>query len=172
MRSCEGESAGGPDLIHTKPTLARAQIGWRAVSRLARILLLCLALTACEQSGDERYKEDYPPIDRGLVALGDDVGEGLRGADDATLAQRFAGYARRLQRLRDQLDELEPPGGVKSEHQRLLAAIGAVRGELAEVAEAARRGDAGAAGAAATRLVRDGARLDQERDRLAREVGG
>jgi hypothetical protein len=142
------------------------------VPRLAGVLLLCFALTACEQSADEQYKEDYPPIDRGLVALGDDVGEGLRGADDATLAQRFAGYARRLGRLRDQLDELDPPGGLADGHQRVLAAIAAVRGELAEVGAAARRGDAGAAGAAATRLVRDGARLDRARARLAREVGG
>ena len=150
--------------------MARAGLGWRAVPRLARVLLLCLALTACENGADEEYKEDYPPIDRGLVALGDDVGEGLRTADDATLAQRFAGYARRLERLRDRLDELEPPDGLESDHQRVLATIGAVRGELADVAEAARRGDAGAAGAAATRLVRDGARLDQARARLAREV--
>ena len=140
------------------------------MSRLARVLLLCLALTACEKSADERYQEEFPPIDRGLVALGDDVAEGLRSADDATLAQRFAVYARRLGRLRDRLAELEPPGGLKSDHDRVLAAIGAVRGELADVAAAARRGDAGAAGTAATRLVRDGAELDQARARLAREA--
>jgi hypothetical protein len=141
------------------------------VSRPARVLLLCLALTACEKSADEKYKEEFPPIDRGLVALGDDVGEGLRSANDATLAQRFAVYARRLGRLRDRLDDLEPPGALESDHQRVLAAIGAVRGELADVAAAARRGDAGAAGAAATQVVRGGARLDQARARLARQVG-
>jgi hypothetical protein len=141
------------------------------VPRLARVLLLCLVLTACDKSADEQYKEDFPAIDRGLVALGNDVGEGLRGADDATLAQRFDGYARRLGRLRDRLEELEPPGGLESDHQRVLAAIEAVRGELADVAAAARRGDAGAAGAAATGLVRDGDRLDRARARLAREVG-
>jgi hypothetical protein len=141
------------------------------VPRLARVLLLCLALTACEQSADEEYREDFPPVDRGLVALVDDVGEGLRTADDATLAQRFAGYARRLGRLRDQLDELDPPDGIESDHERLLAAIGPVRRELTDVAAAGRRGDAGAAGAAATRLVRDAARLDQARARLAEEVG-
>lgn len=139
--------------------------------RLARVLLLCLALTACEQSSEDRYKEELPPIDRGLVALSDDVGEELRRADDATLAQRFALYARRLGRLRDRLDELEPPDGLVGDHQRVLAAIGAVRGELADVAAAAQRGDAGAAGTAATGLVRAGARLDQARAGLAREVG-
>jgi hypothetical protein len=141
------------------------------VPRLAPVLLLCLALTACEKSTDEKYEEEFPPIDRGLVALGDDVGEGLRSADDATLAQRFAGYGRRLGRLRARLRELEPPGGLESDHRRVLAASAAVRGELADLEEAARRGDAAAAGAAATRLVRDGARLDQARERLAREVG-
>ncbi len=138
--------------------------------RLARVLLLCLALTACANSAEDDYREEFPPIDRGLVALGDDVAGGLRSADDATLADRFAVYARRLGRLRDRLDELEPPGGLESDHERVLAAIGPVRGELADVAAAAMRGDAGAAGAAATRLVRDGARLDQARVRLARAV--
>jgi hypothetical protein len=140
------------------------------VPRLARVLLLCLALTACANSAEDDYREEFPPIDRGLVALGDDVAGGLRSADDATLADRFAVYARRLGRLRDRLDELEPPGGLESDHERVLAAIGPVRGELADVAAAAMRGDAGAAGAAATRLVRDGARLDQARVRLARAV--
>jgi hypothetical protein len=141
------------------------------VPRFAGVLLLCIVLTACDKSADEQYRDEFPPIDRGLVELGDDVEEGLRSADDATLGQRFAGYARRLGRLRDRLDELEPPGGLESEHQRVLAAIGAVRGELAQGAAATARSDAGAAGAAATRLVRDGARLDQARARLAREVG-
>jgi hypothetical protein len=140
------------------------------VPRLARVLLLCLALTACAKSGEEEYRDEFPPIDRGLVALGNDVAAGLRSADDATLADRFAIYARRLGRLRDRLDELDPPGGLESDHKRVLAAIEAVRGELADVAAAARRGDAGAAGAAATLLVRDGTRLDQARVRLAREV--
>ena len=139
--------------------------------RFACVLLLCVALTACGKSTEEKYGDEFPPIDRGLVALGDDVGEGLRGADDATLAERFAGYARRLGQLRDRLEELEAPGGLKSDHERVLAAMGVVRGELADLAATARRGDAGAAGAAATRVVRDGARLDQARARLARGVG-
>jgi hypothetical protein len=141
------------------------------VRRLACVLLLCVALTACGTSTDDRYRDEFPPIDRGLVALGHDVAEGLRDADDASLAGEFAGYARRLGRLRDRLDQLEAPGGLKTDHERVLAAMGTVRGELAGVAEAARRGDAGAAGAAATRVVRDGARLDQARARLARAVG-
>jgi hypothetical protein len=134
-------------------------------------LLLCLALAACGESAEDDYGERFPPIDRALVVLGDDVADGLRQADDATLAQRFDGYARRLGRLRTRLDELDPPGPLERDHERLLGAMTAEREQLAGVAAAARRGDAAAAGAAATAVVREGARLDQARARLARELG-
>jgi hypothetical protein len=130
-------------------------------------MLLCLALTACGDGGEESYKQDFPPIDRGLVALGDEVESGLRSADDATLATSFAGYARRLGRLRQQLSELEPPDNLRKRHDALLAATGATRADLEAIATAARRSDAAAAKAAATALVRDGARLEEARRELA-----
>lgn len=137
------------------------------MSRLVGLLLLCLALAACGDGGDESYKEDFPPIDRGLVALGDDVESGLRSADDATLAARFAGYARRLGALRERLADLEPPDNLRERHDALLAAIGATRSDLDGIATAARQSDAAAAKAAATALVRDGARLEEARRELA-----
>jgi hypothetical protein len=140
------------------------------VSRLVGLLLLCLAVAACGGGGDESYKEDFAPIDRGLVALGDEVESGLRTADDATLATRFAGYASRLGGLREQLNELEPPDRLRERHDALLAAIGATKTDLAGIASAARRSDAAAAKTAATALVRDGARLEEERAGLAREL--
>ncbi len=138
------------------------------MSRLLGLLLLCFALAACGDGGDEDYKEDFPPIDRGLVALGDEVESGLRAADDATLSARFAGYARRLGRLREQLDDLEPPDSLRERHEALLAATAATRRDLDGIASAARRSDAAAAKTAATALVRDGARLEEAR----REVAG
>lgn len=140
------------------------------MTRLAAFLLLCLALAACGKSDAEKYQEDFPPIDRGLVALGSDVEEGLRQAEDATLASRFAGYARRLGDLRERLDELEPPGSVSEEHKALLAAMASTRGALDAIATAARRSDAPAAKAAATRLVKSGAELEAARAALAREA--
>jgi hypothetical protein len=140
------------------------------VPRLVGVLLLCVALTACGKSTEDKYKDGFAPIDRSLVALSDDVGEGLRNADDARLADQFAGYAQRLGGLRKRLDGLEAPDPVSKDHRALLAAMAAVRSALADVAEAARRGDAVAAGGAATRLVRGGARLDEVRAELAREV--
>jgi hypothetical protein len=130
-------------------------------------MLLCLALTACGDGGEESYRRDFPPLDRGLVALGDEVESGLRSADDATLATRFAGYARRLGRLREQLSGLEPPDRLRERHDALLAATGATRADLDAIASAAREADAGAAKAAATGLVRDGARLEEARREIA-----
>jgi hypothetical protein len=137
------------------------------VSRLVGLMLLCLALTACGDGGDESYKQDFPPIDRGLVALGDEVESGLRSADDATLATRFAGYAQRLGRLRRQLSDLEPPDSLRKRHEALVAATRATRSDLDAIARAAREADAAAAKAAATALVRDGARLEEARREIA-----
>ena len=140
---------------------------------LSVALLIALTLTACGKSTEDKYKEAFPPIDRGLVVLGDDVGDGLRGAgqsEDRALAGEFARYARRLGGLRERLDGLEAPDTLASDHERLLAAMASVRGALADVAEAARRGDVAAARDAATRLVRAGARLDEARSDLARAV--
>jgi hypothetical protein len=130
--------------------------------------MLCVALTACGKSTDDKYKQEFPPIDRGLVALGRDVDDGLRGAQDRRLAGDFSGYARRLGQLRERLAALEPPDALQGRHAELLAAMRATHGDLTGVAEAARRGDAAAAGAAATRLVRDEARLEGLRSGLAR----
>jgi hypothetical protein len=137
------------------------------VSRLVGLLLLCLAVAACGGGDDQSYNEDFAPIDRGLVALGEEVESGLRTADDATLATRFAGYARRLGRLREQLDDLEPPDGLRERHDALLAAMGATRRDLDGISTAAKRSDVAAAKTAAIDLVRHGARLEDTRRDLA-----
>ena len=138
--------------------------------RLACALVVLLALAACGKSAEDKYRDDFPPIDRDLAALGADVGAGLRAASgegNEALARRFSGYARRLSGLRDRLDDLDPPGSVERDHPRLVAAATATDRALADVAAAARAGDAAAAGAAATRLVRNGQELDLARRKVA-----
>jgi hypothetical protein len=150
---------------------------WRALApsgggvvRLACALAVVVALAACGKSADDKYRDGFPPIDRDLAALSAEVGAGLRaagGSDDAPLARRFDGYARRLGDLRDRLDDLDPPGPLEDAHRRLLAAAGATHRALADVAEAARVGDAAGAGAAATRVVRSGQEVDSARRKIA-----
>jgi hypothetical protein len=140
------------------------------VARLIGALLAVLALAACGKSAEDKYRADFPPINRDLAALGEDVAAGLRKAgqsDNAAIARQFGGYARRLAELRDRLDELDPPGSVKRDHARLATAATATDRALADVAAAARAGDAAAAGAAATRLVRSGQDLDSARRKIA-----
>jgi len=143
----------------------------RTVALVVGALVAALLFAACGESADDEYRDELPRIDRRLVVLASDVGEGLRGAgevDDSRLAAEFGDYARRLGRLRAGLDELDPPDRLATEHAELLAAMGAVRGALADVGDAATRSDATAARAAAVRLVRGGERLDRARRDLAR----
>jgi hypothetical protein len=140
------------------------------VPRLLSALLVVLALAACGKSAEDRYRSDFPPLNRDLAALGEDVAAGLRHAgrsDNQALAREFGGYARRLGELRDRLDELDPPSSVKGDHEQLASAATATDRALSDIASAARAGDASAASAAATRLVRSGQDLDAARQKVA-----
>jgi hypothetical protein len=145
------------------------------VPRLLSALLIALALSACEESADDEYRDEFPGINRELSALGDEVSQGLRdagGSDDRALAADFGGYARRLGELRERLEELEAPDRLAGHPDALLAAMGSVRRALADVEGAAERSDPATAREAAIRLVRDGERLDEARAELARAVRG
>ncbi|MBA3262978.1 MAG: hypothetical protein H0T69_11035, partial [Thermoleophilaceae bacterium] len=98
--------------------------------RLLSALLIALALTACSESAEDTYRDEFPDVDRQLRVLSTEVGDGLRnagGSDDRALAVEFGGYARRLGELRERLDGLEAPDPLEGEHGRVLAATAAVR---------------------------------------------
>jgi hypothetical protein len=140
------------------------------VLRLLSALAVVLALAACGKSAQDRYRDDFPPIDRDLTALGADVEAGLRSAgqlEDQALARRFAGYARRLDDLRDRLDQLDPPSSLADSHRQLTVAATSTERALADIVSAARAGDAAAARVAATRLVRSGQVLESARRKIA-----
>jgi hypothetical protein len=144
-----------------------------SIRPVASALAAAAVLAACGESSDDRYRSEFPTIDRGLAALRSDVEQGLRDAgqaDDARLAGEFGAYARRLARLRARLDDLAAPDRVADQHDELLAASAAVRAALADVAAAADQGDPAAARAAAVRLVRGGERLERARLSVQRRL--
>ena len=142
------------------------------------IALSALALAACGegtggQSTEDKYKDDFPPLSRRLVSLGQDVGNSIRGASGSTdqkLAEDFTGYGEQLGEIQQEIDALEPPEDLADDQEQLVSAIGDAQGALNDIAEAARNGDAQSARRATLDLIRSSKQLRDSRRRLAGEV--
>ena len=135
--------------------------------------LAALALGGCGESAEEKYKEDFPPLNQKLVALGMDVGESIKGASrssDQQLADDFAEYAEQLGEIQQDIDELEPPDGLAQDQDELVSAIDAEQGRLEEISEAAEKGDAESAREATIGLIEGSENLRAWRRKLARAV--
>ena len=146
----------------------------RLLTALIAIVLALSGLAACG-GGDagEEYKEDFPPISRDVVSLGEEVGEAIQNAGDSTdeqLAEDFSGFARRLGELDRRLGELEPPDDLSDEQDDLSTAMGEVRASLEDIADAAEQGNPDAARQATIDLVERSEALREARRRLARAV--
>ena len=135
--------------------------------------LAALALAACGESAEERYKDDFPPLSQKLVSLGQEVGETIQGASDSSdqqLADDFAQYAERLGTFQQDIDDLEPPDDLAEDQDQLVSAIGEVQGALDDIAEAADKGDAQSAREATLDLIQGSEALRDSRRELARAV--
>lgn len=145
-----------------------------AVRLAIPLVLACLVLVACGDSSDDGYKEEFPPLSRQIVALGEQVGAGIETAgesSDESLADDFDGYAQELGDIEQKLDDLEPPDDLAEAQDELVSAIGDVQNSLEEIAEAARESDAPAARQATMDLIESSEALRDARRTLADEVG-
>jgi hypothetical protein len=140
------------------------------------ILVLALATVAavgCGGSTHNTYKDDFPPISRKIVSLGQQVGKAVQNAGRSTdrqLADDFGSYAQDLGDLRKQLDGLHPPKDLADDQKRLVRAIGGVQGSLDDISRAARRKDPGAAKSATAELIQRSQGLGDARSKLADAV--
>ena len=137
-------------------------------------MVASLALVACGgDSAEDEYKEAFPPVSKGVVALGEEVGASIEGAgesSDEQLAEDFDGYAQRLDELEKDLSDLEPPDDLAEDQDALISAIDDVQGSLEQIAEAAQESDADAAREATIGLVEGSTALRDARRKLATAV--
>jgi hypothetical protein len=146
---------------------------YRAAAGIA-VLFAVLIAAGCGESAEEKYRDDFAPLNDEIVSLGKRVGATIQeagGRTDAQLADAFGDYARELDELRQQVEQLEPPDDLADEQSALVEAMGEVQGSLAGIADAALSGDPEAARDATVELIPSSRRLSQAREALARAVG-
>jgi hypothetical protein len=146
---------------------------YRPAAGLA-VLLAALVVAGCGESAEEKYRDDFAPLNDGIVALGKQVGATITEAgrrSDAQLADAFGDYARELGDLQQRVEGLDPPENLADGQSNLVAAMGDVQGSLARIGEAALRGNPDAAREATEELIQGSRRLSDAREALARAVG-
>jgi hypothetical protein len=126
------------------------------------VVLVLLALAGCGGS-DSSFAEDYNEAVEPLSQLGQGMG---------TQASEFDRLARRTERTRDNLAELEAPDDAKDEFDVLLARLDKVTADLTAVARATRSQDVLRQRRAAKRLVRSSTEVQKAEAALRSAVEG
>lgn len=149
----------------------------RPRTALAVALIAILGIAACgddDDGGDaQALQDDFPALSERIQSLGEEVGDTIETAENASdeqLAQEFDDFEQRLADLRQELQDLEPPEELADERDDLVAAMGDVRSSLEEIATAAEDGDAVAAGQATIELLERSNELREARQALTRAV--
>jgi hypothetical protein len=149
-------------------------LGSRLAVLAALLAAAALALGAgCGEDQREAYADDYRPLSRDLIALGDSVGQAVEEAEtksDEQLEREFDGFADRLGRFRRELDGFDPPEDLAPSHDGLVEAMRETETALRGIEEAAAAGDPEAARRSTIELVRASEDLRDARVELTRRT--
>jgi uncharacterized protein YicC (UPF0701 family) len=130
---------------------------------------LALAVAACGESDQEKFRDAYEPVDEKLSDLGEKVQDALQAAEnksDEELARQFDGFADDMGEIKGGVVDLDPPSDVEEEVEDLEAAVEDVESSLRDIATAGERSDPRAARTATIELIQQGERLDQAQQKL------
>lgn len=142
--------------------------------RVLAFLVAAIVLAGCGKSQEEKYADDFKPVNDRLLKLGERIGTRLGDASkqtNATLARQFSGFASDLEKVNGEIGALDPPKNLRDESRALRGRIEVVVGDLEDIAEAARSGDPKAARRAALSFGRHSPPLNQAQNRLAKATG-
>jgi methyl-accepting chemotaxis protein len=147
----------------------------RLAASAALACALALPLTACGESEDNEFKEDYNAAVKPLSELNTDIGDSIGGAagkSNDAIAKEFDKLADKAQETRTNLADLEPPEDAKKPFDKLLASLKEGTDNLRAVAQAAKDGDPVAAREASQDLVASGQEIQQAESELQKAVDG
>ncbi len=147
--------------------------------RSATIVICCVALPAavlagCGKSAEDKFADDYKPVNARLLGLGDSLGKsinGARGKSDKQVYAEFGALSRRFGALRKDVAGLDPPDQRAGDTKELNAALGAVQTDVSSIAAAGKSGDPGAARRSAQKLAGDSQRVNTAQNALAKATG-
>ena len=137
--------------------------------------LAVLVVPACggDDGDDQAFQDDFPALSERIQSLGEQVGDTIETAENASdqeLANEFDAFAQKLGDLREELEDLEPPEDLADERDDLESAMAQVRSSLESIASAAEEGDPEAAREATLQLIDRSGDLRDARQALGQAV--
>jgi hypothetical protein len=147
----------------------------RPLTALVLAVLAIPGVAACgdDDGDDQTFQDDFPALSDRIQSLGEEVGNTIGTAENASdqeLANEFDDFTQQLGDLRQELEDLEPPDDLADERDDLVSAMGEVRSSLEDIASAAEDGDPEAAREATLQLIDGSEELRDARQALTRAV--
>jgi sugar phosphate isomerase/epimerase len=138
------------------------------------LVALTVPLAACGESEKDKYIDDFKPLNDKLLAVGQDLGTAVEGADKATddkLATEFAGLAKRLKSVNEDIAALDTPSDLTDEARGLEKRLDATIKDIEDIAKAARENNAEAFAGAIVQLSTDSQQVNTAQNKLAKATG-